>query len=186
LPFSGSGYFREHDLFQLRVEDIIVNPHADFLDVAVKLGVAERQEKAKTGSRQGARLDWSGTAVMLIDRIAKKGPSEKLFNTTGQRYREAWLAAVAEMQSWPDCAGLKVGPPHSARHTGASRDLSEGYRSLWQVQRRGRWSSEKSVLRYAKSHAWTEAQARTPAAVREIGGAYLKTLRGERPPVAPE
>ena len=64
-------------------------------------------------------------------------------------------------------------PPHSARHTGASVDLARNYRTLDQVKRRGRWSADKSVERYAKTGAWIAAEATQPRWVRERGGALL-------------
>ena len=66
-----------------------------------------------------------------------------------------------------------AGPPHSARHTGASRDLSEGYRSLEDVMKRGRWQALASVHRYAKPHMWFAAIAKLPPEVKEKGDQLL-------------
>ena len=41
--------------------------------------------------------------------------------------------------------------PYQTRHSGASIDLCLSHRSLREVQSRGRWGSEKSMLRYNKS-----------------------------------
>ena len=47
-----------------------------------------------------------------------------------------------------------AGKPHSARHTGPSRDLTEGYRTLESIMKRGRWKALSSINRYAKPHAY--------------------------------
>jgi hypothetical protein len=187
LAVALDGYLRTHDLFQLQVRDVIVTTLAgsSIQEVALKLGVAERGESSKTGPRQGVRIDWPGTAELLKKQVLGKPLSAKLFASNANTYRRAWAEAVALVKSWKGCADFDVGPPHSVRHTGASRDLSLGYRSLWQVQRRGRWSSEKSVLRYAKSHAWIECHSKLPSEVRRLGTEAL-IFRGERPNNAPE
>ena len=74
-----------------------------------------------------------------------------------------------------------AGSPHAARHTGASRDITEGYRTLEQVMKRGRWKALNSVHRYAKSHAWYAALAAQPSGVREHGDALLRARLPRRP-----
>jgi hypothetical protein len=182
LAVALDGYLRTHDLFQLQVRDVIVTSLANTTveEVALKLGVAERGESTKTGPRQGVRIDWPGTAELLKKQIKGKSPSARLFNSNATTYRRAWQESVALVKTWKGCAGFEVGPPHSVRHTGASRDAATGYRSLWQIQRRGRWQSEKSVLRYAKTHAWLECHAGLTATIRRLGTEALN-FRGERP-----
>ena len=41
--------------------------------------------------------------------------------------------------------------PYQTRHSGASIDLCLSHRSMREVQSRGRWASDKSMLRYNKS-----------------------------------
>ena len=130
-------------------------------------------------------MDWSSTTRMLAKRLATKKPHEKLFDITAESYRAAWRVACAALRSMEGCSSLAVGPPHSVRHAGPSRDSASGYRSVWQIQRRGRWSSEKSVMRYAKTWAWTSALARTPPAIMQRG-AELMCERGVRAPIAKE
>ena len=79
----------------------------------------------------------------------------------------------------------KGGPPHSGRHTGASRDLAEGYRTFEQVQRRGRWKVPGSVQRYAKTHIWHALKLDLPAEELENGTQILAT-RKSRPTLAQE
>jgi hypothetical protein len=187
LLLALDGYLREHDLFSIRCQDIVFGlKRADGRpDTAIKLGVATRGESAKTGMHQGVRIDYCGTIDMLIRRIKNRQPTDKLYKTNAVKYRELWLSAIKEIKQWPDCSDFSCGPPHSVRHTGASRDASTGYRSIWQIQRRGRWSSEKSVLRYSKSHAWVSAHSRVPQAAFKIGAVAL-SCRGFRPDTALE
>ena len=127
-----------------------------------RLGVKERKERTNTGAHQGVRIDWPGTAAMLKRRTTARKADEKLFDITAASYRQAWWSAGEALKKrFPD-ESFTIGPPHSVRHAGAARDSTCGYRSIWQIQRRGRWQSEKSVLRYAKTWAWTTARARTP------------------------
>ena len=75
-----------------------------------------------------------------------------------------------------------MGPPHSARHLGPSRDLATGYRCLDGIMKRCRWQAIKSVHRYAKAHAWLAAQGRQSEEVVAKGRELLKA-RGERPAI---
>ncbi|CAK0869509.1 unnamed protein product, partial [Prorocentrum cordatum] len=134
-------YLRSAEVFALRVEDII---DADDDVVAIKLGVQERNERTKTGVRQGVLIDRPHIADMLRARKAAKKPGELVFGCSVEAYRRALRKAS-------DDIGITAFPAHSARHSGPSRDAAEGYRTVWAIQRRGRWASEKSVLRYMKT-----------------------------------
>lgn len=75
--------------------------------------------------------------------------SAKLFVCSRAQFARAWNATGRALR-------LRVGPPHSVRHSGASHDAAMGYNSMWQIPRRGRWGSERPVLGYVMSHAWVE------------------------------
>ena len=189
LMLAADGWLREHELFMIRAEDVTIatvntGPNNDE-DIAIRMGVSERKETTKTGKNQGVRLDWSGVKKMVKQRKYRLKPKEKLFATTAEKYRKVWRDAEKTIQGWPGCAQFKIGPPHSIRHTGPSRDAAQGYRTIWQIQRRGCWSSEKSVLRYAKTHCWTLAQSRLPDRARTLGS-IIFDLRGDRPTIALE
>lgn len=172
-------YLRSMEIFKLRVEDIIFVTNSDgSSEASLRLGVAERGESTKTGTRQGVRVDTPYVFDMLRRRTFGRKKSELLFNTNAARYRSAWDAAARKL-------GVQVGPPHSVRHSGPSNDAATGYRTIWQIQRRGRWASERSVLRYAKTHSWLEARARVPQHLMEQGSRLLQ-LRQPRPLVARE
>ncbi|CAK0891907.1 unnamed protein product [Prorocentrum cordatum] len=156
-------YLRSAEVFALRAEDIV---DADDDVVAIKLGVQERNERTKTGVRQGVLIDRPHIADMLRARKAAKKPGELVFGCSVEAYRRALRKAS-------DDIGIAAFPAHSARHSGPSHDAAEGYRTVWAIQRRGRWASEKSVLRYMKTHALVAARAAVPAAVMARGRELL-------------
>ena len=163
---------------QLRAADIIVLREKDNFEVSLKLGFAERGESAKTGVRQGVRVDSPYLATMLADRKKENAASDRVFKITRDSYAKACSDAAKVL-------GVFLGPPHSVRHSGPSHDAATGYRTLWQIQRRGRWASERSVLRYAKTHFWVEARARAPDHLLQRGAELLQA-RSPRPSVAKE
>jgi integrase len=142
----------------------------------VRLGVAERGESAKTGTRQGCRPDRPAVAQILRQRKAGTQPGQCLFDLTAPVYRVQWDEAAHKL-------GWHPGPPHGLRHTGPSYDLLTAYRTLDQVRTRGRWRAKTSVLRYGKSHIYVAAEATLPTKLRE-DGALLYANFGVRPEVA--
>ena len=175
-------WLREDDLFKLQVQDVVFarSKREDGRpETAVKLGVATRGESAKTGMHQGGRVDHELVVAMLERRTTNS--SGKLFNSSKTRYAYVWKKAIRHVQGLPGCELFVCGPPHSVRHTGPIHDLAESYRSLEQAQRRGRWSSAKSVLRYGKTHAWVSALARLPEKLRVLEHDPL----GKRPAITP-
>ena len=178
LALAVDCYLRTMELFLLRVEDLAVITVDGVQEGMIRLGVAERAESTKTGMRQGVRIDSPYVLNLLQQRCRGKKPSEKIFESSASRYRHSWHAAVKKL-------GLPIGPPHSARHSGPSHDAATGYRTMWQIQRRGRWSSERSVLRYAKTHTWLEVRSKVPAEIMERGAALL-AARPQRPDQARE
>ena len=90
------------------------------------------------------------------------------------------LDSYLRKQDWEVLAYLGisdlVGLPHSIRHTGPSYDVLVAYRDLREVQRRGRWRSDSSVLRYSRSHAYTKVLAQAPEDLRLAGEALISSL----------
>ena len=172
-------YLRIGEAFLLRKEDYIATADSNDLDAMIKLGVAERNETTKTGMRQGVRLDSPYVIKLMNNRGATLKNGDKFFgNSSPAKFRTAWAAAAKQLQ-------VTIGPVHSIRHSGPSHDAATGYRTMWQIQRRGRWSSERSVLRYAKSHTWLQVRARLPEDILARGAAIL-ACREQRPGTAKE
>ena len=124
-------------------------------------------------------MDEPNSYDILCKAIAGKRPDDKVFPITPMDYGNLWRKTAKELTGDPRAAGT----PHAARHTGASRDLTEGYRTLEQVMKRGRWKALNSVHRYAKPHAWYAALASLPEEIRQKGDAIL-ARRAPRPQVA--
>ena len=173
-------YLRISEIFALRCEDVVVVSSPTGPIVSIMLGVVseDRAETTKTGRRQGVIVDYPDVADMLVARKARRKPQDPVFDTTTHKYR----AAIRKVAT---ALGIDIGPPHSVRHSGPSEDAASGYRTIWAIQRRGRWASEKSVLRYAKTHALIEARSRIPEAILSRGQSLLEHRR-PRPPTARE
>eukprot|EP00969_Alexandrium_andersonii_P210133 9282711-Alexandrium_andersonii.AAC.1 len=61
---SADAYLRQSDWTQLQARDIVQSEHG----VAILLGIPERGEATKTGTRQGVRPDYEATSAMLLAR----------------------------------------------------------------------------------------------------------------------
>jgi hypothetical protein len=183
MGLAVDGYLREQDMEQMTGLDVIETTLKDGSKaVVLHFGRGSRGERSKTGRDQGVVVDWPHNAAVMMARKEKlTKPEEKIFKISKGAYRVWWNKAADAVGG-----GAKhVGPPHSARHTGAARDMAEGYRSFDQVQRRGRWRPQDSVLRYGRTHAWHEARARQSKAVQSEGGDIL-AKREPRPSIARE
>ena len=176
-------WLRCSEAFALRSEDIVLmkersGPEAGVQQAVLRIGVAERGEAAKTGMRQGVRVDTPHAVDILSRRKEERGPKDNIFKSNSAQFRKIWNATA-------DLLKHKIGPPHSIRHSGPANDVGTNYRTLWQAQRRGRWASEKSVLRYSKTHTWVEQRAKTDPNLMDKGRAILDK-RAPRPEAARE
>ena len=171
-------YLRTGEAFALRQADVVL-AHGGRA-ATLRVGVAERGEASKTGMRQGVIVDAPWLVDALADRLSEKSrrASGPLLHTTPPKFRQTWRDAL-------EALGLEHAPPHTLRHSGPSEDLASGYRTFQQVQRRGRWTSEKSVMRYAKTHTLCEAAARAPEALM-IRGKAIIDAREQRATTAKE
>ena len=115
---------------------------------------------------------------ILARRKGERQPKDKLLDSAAARFRKLWYEVAKVLEH-------AVGPPHSVRHSGPAHDVGGGYRTLWQAQRRGRWASEKSVQRYAKTHTWVEQRSRVKPATMEEGR-HIWESRAQRPTIARE
>ena len=165
------GYLREQDLVQVLGEDVIDGED----DVGLLFGRAKRGESSKTGRGQGVVMDEPWTKEILRRRAQECGARGRIFNITADVYRQWWYKAAEAVVGSRE----EVGPPHTARHTGPSCDLSTKFRTLDEIMKRGRWKAINSVHRYAKPHAWLAACANQSDEVRAKGRAIL-AARGSR------
>ena len=167
---SADLYLRQSDWAQLNHEDVFA--HSEH-GVVVLLGVPERGESTKTGTRQGVRADRDGVAQILLKYKARTSPGKRLFDISIKEFGVLWRKALAALK-------FDAGPPHTLRHVGPSHDTLTNYRTIDEVRTRGRWRAKTSVLRYSKSHALIAAAAAVPIHITEQGQRVISRL-GSRP-----
>ena len=164
-------YWRQQDGFNLLREDVVILRGAQArgrpLLVALNFGVARRGERSKTGVDQGVIVDHQCVAEALAAHCEHLGPKDKVFKITREHFHEAYYASAARL-------GLRLPPPHAVRHCGPSRDAFEHFRSLKEIQRRGRWEAESPVKRYSRPSWYASILARTPTAVLQQGQEILR------------
>ena len=176
IAIAADGYLREQDLFQLRVQDVILHRGT----ATLLLGVSSRGESAKTGRDQGVVLDEPFSYEILHRRCSNLNQGDKVFPRLSALTYTKWWRWAAK-QACGDSNG--AGKPHSARHSGPSKDLTTGYRSLEAIMKRGRWKALTSIHRYAKPHAYYACLAKLSPEERARGDAILEG-RAPRPDVA--
>eukprot|EP00972_Heterocapsa_arctica_P112519 16432257-Heterocapsa_arctica.AAC.1 len=93
------------EFLNLRAEDVVILRERGAVEATLRLGVAERGESAKTGMRQGVRVDSPHVVAMLARRIATLAPGERLFQLSKPAFVKAWVDAGAKL-------GIDLGPPH--------------------------------------------------------------------------
>lgn len=176
-------YLREADWNLLRPEDITYDPQ---YGVAAQLGVPERGESTKTGVRQGVRPDRKsiGERLLYYKEQAIRAGRKRLFTHTPSSFYRSWNPSCLNL-------GYDPGPPHALRHTGPSYDMLEDtrsekpYRTIVQVQVRGRWRAKSSVLRYGKTFVYIRARSQVPQHVVILGADRWRRLQDRAPePVA--
>ena len=165
-------YCRQQDIFQLRKEDVAVV--RDPFKVALHFGVSTRGESTKTGIDQGVLVDHLEIATMLAKRSRSGSSSDPLFNISRARFHALYAQVAATLN-------VQVPPPHALRHTGPSRDAYLGFRTLSEIQVRGRWDARSSVLRYSKPACYVGLLARVPHDLLAEGQHHLSRLSRTTP-----
>ena len=113
----------------------------------VLLWPAERDGRSKVlGSDDSLTLD---TKIVpwfpqLVEVLSEGPQAENIFNFTYAEFNKEFTRARRKLR-------IKRLVPYQARHSGASIDLCLLYRSIPEVKGRGRWASEKSMLRYNRA-----------------------------------
>ena len=92
----------------------------------------------------------------------------KLFDISPRKYRELWWEAGEKLE----IKNLK--PPHTLRHTAASRDAFHKVRTLAELKDRGRWASDTSVARYKKESDYLAAMAAETDEMRDAARHVVK------------
>ena len=111
------------------------------------------------------RLDTAHAMAAVSESIKNKKPKDRVFGISNSVYLKWWNWAAAR-------CSCRL-PPHPARHLGAARDAATGYRTIEQIQRRGRWKAIASVRRYAKTSAFIAVQEEQPENIKNRGRELL-------------
>ena len=144
---------------------------------------ADRDEVAKTGvSDETVIVDspaWLAPALGVLR--ARRAAQDMLFDINDKKMKKVWEAACARLRIRAD--------RYQLRHSGASSDSLSRSRTPEEVMARGRWTTLKSVKRYAKGGALQKMLSRLPREVRhfcqEAEANLEDLLTGRRKPLVP-
>ena len=75
--------------------------------------------------------------------------------------------------------GLDAVTPHCLRHAGAAAMLEQDPTALQLVKRRGRWSSDRSLKRYTKTHILVALRGNLPPALLTLGQLFIANPESE-------
>ncbi|CAJ1441651.1 unnamed protein product [Effrenium voratum] len=147
LLVSLSSYGRPSELIRLQVY-CLVRPSPNITSSwTLLMNPEEKAARSKTGEFDCSvaldspyLLPWAHT---LFGYLKQNHPLTPLWDFDYAQYTQAFKDAARAL-------GLDL-TPYQARHSGASIDRSRNYRTQLEVQRRGQWRSQTSVMRYEKS-----------------------------------
>lgn len=116
---------------------------------AIKLRPAEAEVTTKAGTCDDTvNLDQSDSmfigGMLKTLKRARRGHG-RLFSFSPGQIRRRWTWALAALGVSAESFCL-----HALRHGGASRDAAEKRRPLLEIQKRGRWRTTTTLLRYEK------------------------------------
>lgn len=139
-------YLRPSEVLDLHVGDVLA-PSSSCPHVSLLLHPFERGGPSKVGEfDDGVPLDMQGMEWLgpwLLKQAGRRPPTEKLFKFNYGEMVKMFQEAMAEWH-------LKDPILYRMRHGGASHDIVHGKRHITAVKKRGRWSNDQSLKRYAK------------------------------------
>ena len=104
---------------------------------------SEREDRSKTlATDESLELtcQWAPYFHRICAKLKQGDPDAPLFALT-------YPDILAEVRRAAATLGIEV-VPYQARHSGASIDAALGYRNRSELKARGRWQSDRSVVRY--------------------------------------
>ena len=105
-----------------------------------------RSQRSKIGESDNSILldsSWAAWMSQVWEVAHEKNGESSVWNFT-------YPHLVREFQTTSRRLGVSV-VPYQCRHSGASDDRASQARSLMEIQKRGQWKSQRSVVRYEKS-----------------------------------
>ena len=159
LLVSLSSYARPSELIRLQVYSLVRPSPGVTSSWTLLMSPEERPDRTKTGEFDTSialdspyMIPWSHT---LFGYLKQTHPSNPLWDFDYNQYCRDFQKAVASL-------GLDL-TPYLTRHSGPSIDRSRGYRSQLEVQKRGQWKSQSSVMRYEKAARLAATTENLPA-----------------------
>ena len=159
-----TGYFRPGELLAVRRCDLVPPSDRALNSWSVLLHPEEMGRPSKTGVyNDSVSLDSSLTMSPILEVLSDPADTSLAWTFSYPAYSKVFAKAVKELR-------LVHIVPYQMRHSGPSIDMAAGRRGLQEVQKRGRWASSKSVLRYER-HARLGAEwSKLSPAQRELFG----------------
>ena len=183
-------YLRPGESIDIRCKDVIppvagAGKQYRWYGIVVRDIVDQKPDKAgiydNTIALNSPGREYLGDLMWQQVKIAKK-TSEFVFQFTAAEFRKKFQAAGERLQ-------LKNLHPYQCRHGGASEDLNSGDRDFQRVKIRGRWHTDQSVRRYAKTGKIQKLMAQLSPRHLEFGRWSLKNIeqvrRGQLAPRVP-
>jgi integrase len=147
-----STYLRPSELLRARAEDLSAPAASVVQHWSLLIAPEQRGLATKTGVfSDSVLLDCPYTAFLapMVAQLARQPKGTPLWDFSYPEFAAPLKTAAAEL-------GVTV-HAYQARHSGPSIDLAKGLRTLEAAQKRGRWASPKSVIRYER-HARLAAE----------------------------
>ena len=160
------GYLRPYELLLIRACDVYP-PTVEFTHYSIQICPWQVGRPSKTRIFDDTiRLDSAGRPeiselvgiLLKLHAKAGKSPDQRLFDFTHSDMAGAFKAGLEwlHLSQWDFV-------PYCLRHGGPSADRADHSRTVEQVQRRGRWASEKSLRRYEQTGRLHAVIASLPA-----------------------
>ena len=178
-------YARPSEILQVRFGDVVKPVSKVCSYWGIIFGNSDRGAMTKAKLQDDTvlldSLDRSFAPSVLKIVVKKcRQKNELIFGVvTLKEYEDAFHDACCQL----GLAQFKL-VPHCVRHSGPSVDFLQRSRSATEIQTRGRWSTQKSILRYQKpgqmlarmskipGHIWDRARTALPSVMRKLKAFY--------------
>ena len=154
-------YLRPSEALRLRKKDLIT-PSAFTNCWGLVVNAEEIGQQSKTFEFDDSLMidsEWAQFLKPILSVMKEGDPLAPVFTFRYTRFVEELALACEQLQ----CPRMV---PYEMRHSGPSHDRMVKSRSLLEVQKRGRWKTTRSLVRYEKHTRMLQAWNRLPAAVR--------------------
>jgi len=173
ILLAHGAYLRPSECMNLRRKNL-VPPHQGVSRAwCILVAASEAQLETKTGDSDvgviwdAPYLSWFTEAIKFLHQGEKEG---KIWDFT-------YLELTNMVQVVVKSLGVSF-VPYQCRHSGPSWDRVKGYRTLQEIQKRGRWKASRSVNRYEKAGKLLAEYMDLPANLRTRAEQAVQELPG--------